>query len=815
MTGANQIPQIESEKQRHVLQFWDELSEIERSSLREQLGRVDWDLVNSFSNADSPDDAQFKGGVGKFGPPQHVVRKPKNADDERRWATARQVGSEILRQGKVAAILLAGGQGTRLGFAHPKGMFPIGPVSGKPLFAILAEQIIALGERYGKPVPYLVMTSDGTHDETIAFFELNQFFGLNRNDVFFFQQGYAPSLDARTGELFLADRSVISMNPDGHGGLLAAMLKAGLFDELRRRGIEYLFSHQVDNPLVKACDPELIGLHVQAGSEVSTKVVAKTSPEEKVGVAVDLDGRTAIVEYSDLSATAASERESDGGLRYWAGSTAIHLFDLAFLERVATSSTSLPWHRALKKIPHVDRQGNSVQPERENGIKFERFLFDSLPLAKTALIVETIRDEEFAPLKNREGDFSPDYVKRHLSQLAVGWLRQIGIKVPDAAVVEIAPRFAMTAAELEERKDQLMGLDFSRPVYFDVVKPSSSAEGGEKTLPIIVLDSFYRPQVWGGRKLKTLLKRNLPEKGPYGEAWDVSCHSMHVSRVLEGPFAGRDLADLWKNSRRELTGRSDTEPASFPLLIKWLECHELLSVQVHPDDQMAQRVLKEPYGKTEAWVVVAAEPSSRIYAGLKEGVTREDVVRGIAEGTLAECMHSFVPSAGDCVSLPAGTIHAVGGGVIIAEVQQSSDATFRLYDWDRLGFDGKPRPLQIERALEAINWKAGPVSPVVPTRLSLEATGAVGELLVDGPAFRMERYTVDSSVPVPHLGEFAIWMVLNGNAIMKNSRTGDEKEFSMGATALVPANARDLVWETGDKNRSTSLLCSLLRAPRR
>lgn len=812
--------EVEHCGQRHVLQFWDELTPAERASLVQQLEHVDWSLVEAFSSAVSSSPGQDVG-VGEISPPSKVVRKPKTQDEIETCKIARLLGEKALSAGKVAAILLAGGQGTRLGFPHPKGMFPIGPVSGKPLFAILAEQIVALTNRYGHSIPYLVMTSDVTHKETIDFFQQSNFFGLSRNDVFFFQQGFAPSLDSRTGRLLLAEKGVISMNPDGHGGLLAALLKAGLFEEMQRRGVEYVFSHQIDNPLVKACDPEFIGLHIQHQADVSTKVVAKTGPEEKVGVAVNLNGRTAIIEYSDLSKEAANQREPDGELRFWAGSTAIHLFGREFLERIAKSEKSLPWHRALKKVPYIDAEGKHIQPAQENGIKFERFLFDTMPIAKTALIVETIRADEFAPLKNQSGDFSADYVRQQMSLVAAKWLRSAGFSVPENIPIEISPLFALSADELAARKSELSGLKFDRPVYLDgtgLSRSNSSASksissdtksAGAETDPV-VFDSYCRPQIWGGRGLSTNLGRKLRDDRPYGESWELSPQSLHVSRVTEGVFAGRDLNDLWVNSRKLLTGGSG--PASFPLLVKWLECRELLSLQVHPDDQLAQRLLNEPYGKSEAWVVVSVEPTARVFAGMKPGVTRHDVVAHLNTGTLADCLHSFVPRVGDCISLPAGTIHAAGGGLMVAEIQQSSDATFRLFDWNRTSFDGKPRELHIEKALEAIDWDQGPISPISPVQIPAGTPGVRAEKLVDGEAFRLERFEVQQSFPSPHVGEFTVWMVLDGKGWLSQPSTGYHREFTKGSTVVVPASTGKIEWKSGDSTRALTLLCTLLPA---
>lgn len=318
---------------------------------------------------------------------------------------------------------------------------------------------------------------------------------------------------------------------------------------------------------------------------------------------------------------------------------------------------------------------------------------------------------------------------------------------------------------------------------------------------------YYRPQIWGGRGIQTILGRELPdEESPYGEAWDLSPLPLHVSRVEDGPLAGTSINELWEHHRQDFAG--DVPSQQFPLLIKWLECRDILSLQVHPDNEMAQRVLAEPHGKSEAWVVVHADPTARVYAGLKPGVGRKEVESLIKAGRLIECLHSFVPTAGDCISLPAGTIHAAGGGLVVAEVQQSSDATFRLYDWNRLGLDGRPRPLQVERAIDAVNWDQGSIYPIVPKKIPTNCEGVRAERLVDGFAFRMERYIIEQSMPSPNLGEMTIWMVLAGRAELRNRNTSYSREVAMGQTVVIPAAATEITWESMGGETPLTLLCT-------
>ena len=807
--------QIDRFGQQHLLQFWDELTSEEQLGFAAELARVDWNLFSALpDDGVTPVQPDLGEDLPCISPPANVVRKPITAEELRTWKQARLAGEAALRQGKVAAVLLAGGQGTRLNFPHPKGMFPIGPVSGNSLFEIFAEQLLFLRDRYQHSIPYVIMTSDATHSETVSFFEQHDFFGLNPADVFFILQGYVPAVDRQTGKLLLAEKGSLNLNPDGHGGLLAALEKEGLLDELQRRGVDYLYTHQVDNPLVKICDPEFIGLHQLHNAEVSTKVVAKTGPSEKVGVAVEMNGSTQIIEYIDLPTSLASACDENGELQFWAGNTAIHLFNRNFLQRITRSAAGLPWHRAIKKVPYVNQQGQFIQPETENAIKLERFLFDTLPLASTALIVETLRDDEFAPLKNKDGDYSPEYVRQQMSRYTARWFQELGVTIPPAVHVEISPRYATSAEELAARRADWSVHSFDHSIHL------SPKDGSQFRSPLpatitnqklaasvdpLFFDTYYRPQIWGGQRLSTLLGRSLPHDGPFGEAWDISSLPLHVSEVTEGPHRGRNLNELWSIWRRE--GLKCNQAHGFPVLVKWLECQELLSVQVHPSDQMSQRLLQQPQGKSEVWVVVASEPTARIYAGLKPGITRDDLHAQMQAGRLVDCLHSFVPEVGDCIAIPAGTIHSAGGGLLVAEVQQASDATFRLYDWDRLGLDGKPRALQLDLALEAIDWNQGPVSPVRPVRIGPDVEGVVGEHLVNSVGFQLERYTVKQRWKSPFAGELTVWMVLDGVSELQNPLTGYRRSFVTGSTVVVPPNMTDALWINADSTRPLKLMC--------
>ncbi|MBY0458775.1 MAG: UTP--glucose-1-phosphate uridylyltransferase, partial [Gemmataceae bacterium] len=320
--------------QEHLLYGWDTLTDAARAGLVAQIAGVDFALVRALhAKRDAAQSAL---------PPRDSI-KPIPVQPEAASPEVVAAGEQALRNGAVAVLLVAGGQGSRLGSDKPKGMYPVGPVSRATLFQIHAQKVLALSKRYGCPVPFLVMTSQATHTETEANFRENGFFGLSPGDVFFFQQGAMPSVDLVTGKLLLEAPGKLFLSPNGHGGTLTALATSGVLAEIERRGVRHVFYFQVDNPLVKIGDPAFLGNHIRAGSEVSSKVVFKEQPGEKVGVLAVVDGRCAILEYSDLPADMAAEREPDSTMRFRAGNPAIHIFGVEFLKRV-TGAEGLGYH---------------------------------------------------------------------------------------------------------------------------------------------------------------------------------------------------------------------------------------------------------------------------------------------------------------------------------------------------------------------------------------------------------------------------------------------------------------------------------------
>ncbi len=298
-------------------------------------------------------------------------------------------------------------------------------------------------------------------------------------------------------------------------------------------------------------------------------------------------------------------------------------------------------------------------------------------------------------------------------------------------------------------------------------------------------ETFFRPMVWGGRGLETKLGKTLPGTDAVGEAWEVSDHSLHQSVVASGPWKGKSLRQLMSEHRVDLLGPAEARFKTFPWLFKYLDCHDWLSVQVHPDTEKVKTLWPGEGSKTEAWFILDAAPASRIYAGLKPGVGPEELRQGIEDGTVADLLHSFAPEPGQCVFLPAGTVHAVGGGVLMAEIQETSDATFRLYDWDRVDAQGKSRTLHVEESLAAIHWDKGPVTPrTVPYYSAPVATHR--HPLARCPFFNLDFVQDEGAVDLGSAGALQLIAVISGSGRW----TGGEP-VTPGEVWIVPAAQKD------------------------
>jgi UDP-N-acetylglucosamine/UDP-N-acetylgalactosamine diphosphorylase len=449
------ITRFEQAGQGHVFRFWDELNQNERQELLSQAAEIDLKEIERLTQS-----LIFGGptvlNLENLEPAPYLAR-PENGGDRVSWIEAKLAGEEALRAGKVAAFTVAGGQGTRLGFDGPKGTFPVTPVQRKSLFQVFAEKLLASERRYGFRVFWFIMTSHANHEATAAFFKEHDFFGLAEDQVRLFRQGRMPAVDFH-GQILLESKSSIAMSPDGHGGSLRAIHRSGGLALMEEFGIEILSYFQVDNPLVRCLDPEFIGFHLLRGAEMSSKMLPKAYPKEKLGHFCMQNGKQVVIEYSDMPDELTDLRDADGQLRFRAGSIAIHLFSTAFIRRVSEGAEAamLPFHRADKKIPHLDESGTLVKPERPNGVKFELFVFDALPFARHPLIIETAREDEFSPVKNADGVDSPKSCRDDQLKQFARWFHAAGHPLPGEGndvpdtVVEVSPLFGYDADTFAE-----------------------------------------------------------------------------------------------------------------------------------------------------------------------------------------------------------------------------------------------------------------------------------------------------------------------------------------------------------------------------
>ncbi len=441
---------LKSFNQQHLLRYWEQLDAASRAALTAEIQGIDFAELSQLVSGDDHA-VDFKALAARAQPPRAVRADGSGT----RWtkADALSAGEAALRSGRLAMILVAGGQGTRLGFDRPKGMFPIGPVSNRTLFQLHADRLAAVAKHYRVRIPLFIMTSPATHQDTLDYLTSNNWLGWSKDDLRLFCQGTMPAVDAKTGQVLLESQGKIALSPDGHGGMVTAFTREGCLDTCRQRGIELVFYAQVDNPLVQVCDPELIGHHLMAHSELTTQVVKKRFALERVGNVVEIDGRVQIIEYSDLPNEAAERTTADGALELWAGNIAVHVFNLDFLARAVQETDHLPFHRAQKKVPYLDEHGKLVEPTSNNAIKFERFIFDLLPFAKNGFVVEGLAEEVFAPVKNAEGAATDtaSLAKQAILAQHHRWLTSAGATISPGISVEIHPSWAFDATTVAQR----------------------------------------------------------------------------------------------------------------------------------------------------------------------------------------------------------------------------------------------------------------------------------------------------------------------------------------------------------------------------
>lgn len=452
--------------QEQVFAFWQKLSFGERSELSIQAAEVDLAEVERLNRTlvlTSPGSPPVNLKGLATAP---CVRLPTNGGHTGEWAKARAAGEAALGAGRVAAFTVAGGQGTRLGYHGPKGTFAVTPLRHKPLFQVFAEKIKASGLRHGRPLHWFIMTSHANHEQTGVYFAKHHHFGLDRGRVHFICQGRMPAVDFN-GKIMLETKSALALSPDGHGGSLRALHRSGALDLMQSEGVDTISYFQVDNPLVRVMDASFIGFHLRRGSEMSSKMVPKVFPEEKIGCFCARRRKIVVVEYSDLPLSRQRETNPDGTLRFGAGSIAIHVIDREFARRMAGGSTEpgtgsvepalLPFHRADKMINTIDAKGRPVKPAKANGVKFEMFVFDALPFARNPVVIETARADDFSPVKNAEGVDTPQTARDDQLRQYGRWLKAAGAAIAIDATgrprcgVEISPLFGDDADSFTER----------------------------------------------------------------------------------------------------------------------------------------------------------------------------------------------------------------------------------------------------------------------------------------------------------------------------------------------------------------------------
>lgn len=432
--------------QAHVFDHWDQLDEQGRERLVGDLSGVDYELMARLSAMVASGDQVAE--APELTPPE-LFPLQRDSELEARAEAAAELGAEHLAAGKVGFMIVAGGQGSRLGYDGPKGCFELGPLTDRSLFAYHAARLRAAGARHGFEPVWYVMTSPINAAATRAFFETREHFGLRPENVFFFSQAMLPALDLE-GRLLLASPGELFLAPNGHGGSLSALAESGALEDMRTRGIETISYFQVDNPLARPGDPLFLGLHRHARAGMSSKVVSKRDAHEKVGVIGGVNGRLGCIEYSDLSAELRDARDAEGNLVFRAGNIALHSLEVDFVRGLTQGGKlKLPWHIARKRMSVLGKDGVRVEVD---GVKFESFVFDALAETQSSVTLEVARQHEFSPVKNKEGADSADSCRADLGRVFREIASSRGVTVPEAGL-EIDPLYAESPEEFARRSE--------------------------------------------------------------------------------------------------------------------------------------------------------------------------------------------------------------------------------------------------------------------------------------------------------------------------------------------------------------------------
>ncbi len=379
--------------QEHLLNHYDSLDEKTKEELLTQIANIDFELVNELYNSTK----EKKTNTNDEITPIDYLDKFKLKEQYKYYEA---IGKKAIKEGKLAAVTMAGGQGTRLGHNGPKGTYDIGLDSHKSLFELLSDNLKEEGKKYGVIIPWFIMTSRENNKDTVEFFDKHKYFGYQKNkNIFFFQQGELPMMDTE-GKILIGENGLIKLAADGHGGIYESLVKTKMTDKMRELGVEWVFIGGVDNCLVKMVDPVLMGIAIDKKVTVACKSVVKANPHEKVGVFCRRNGKPNVIEYSEITDEMAEATDKNGELLYGESHILCNLFSIDAIERMGAEP--LPYHVAYKKAKYIDKDGNLVVPDSPNAYKFEAFLFDAFGEVDDMAVLRVKREEEFAPVKNSD-----------------------------------------------------------------------------------------------------------------------------------------------------------------------------------------------------------------------------------------------------------------------------------------------------------------------------------------------------------------------------------------------------------------------------
>ena len=379
--------------QEHLLNHYDKLDDKKRTELLDQIRNIDFELVTELYNSTKQQKSNNRDEIT----PMNYLDKFK-LNDQYKYYEA--IGKKAIKEGKLAAVTMAGGQGTRLGHNGPKGTYDIGLDSHKSLFELLSDNLKEEGKKYGVVIPWFIMTSRENNKQTIDFFEKHKYFGYQKNkNIFFFEQGELPMMDTE-GKILIGEDGLVKLAADGHGGIYESLVKTKMTNKMRELGVEWVFIGGVDNCLVKMVDPVLMGIAIDKKVTVACKSVVKANPHEKVGVFCRRNGRPNVIEYSEITDEMAEATDENGELLYGESHILCNLFSIDAIERMGAEP--LPYHVAFKKAKYIDKDGKLVEPDSPNAYKFEAFLFDAFGEVDDMAVLRVKREEEFAPVKNSD-----------------------------------------------------------------------------------------------------------------------------------------------------------------------------------------------------------------------------------------------------------------------------------------------------------------------------------------------------------------------------------------------------------------------------